>query len=261
MKKINSKFLLLFFIFLLVPAINFANPHNLLPRFPEIVFDTGNTNNYLIEELTCEAFINGNIAETESLVKIKNPTNKNTSASIKFRVFYPQGKRAVTIRIDGRNFRYSNKNNQYNLSLAPNQIATFHIKARVSANYSVNAVRKAIKAQEEKKSTFASDFAKYFNTEKYGKRFMMGALVSKWGIFPFSMDKVNIKVSAPTGFIITGQDENSWNTQDNGKLATFEFSSKGISDPSYQGVILPKKDLKDYLETQEILKLLKEKNR
>jgi hypothetical protein len=261
-KNLQTNFLIL--ILVLISSLCLGNPHNLLPRLPELIIQEGNSADYLVESLSVEATIENNVASTDTKVSIKNKTEKSTRALVKFRILYPTGKNPVSIKIDGKSFKYSAKNYLHELILAPKQSCTFEIKAQVSVNYSINAVRKALREEErakkKEKATFASDFAKYFNTEKYGKRFMMGSLVSKWGIFPLDMERVSIQIKAPSDFILVNHQEAQWKRQEMGKLASFEFSSTEPESMDYHGVLLPNEDLKEFLETQEVLKGLNSKN-
>jgi hypothetical protein len=266
MPFMKMKNLLTYFIFLLLLLVSstcLANPHNLLPRLPELIIQEGNTADYLIKEISSKIAIEDNLANTETHITLVNTTKKDAKALIKFRVLYPVGKSPVSIKVNGKNFKYSAKNYLHQLVLAPSESATFEIKARVSVNYSINAVRKALREEErarkKEKSTFASDFAKYFNTEKYGKRFMISSIVSKWGIFPLDVEKVNIEVKAPARFIQVNHQAEQWKQREEGKLQTFEFSSTDPENMRYQGVLLPQEDLKEFLDTQEVLKTLMQK--
>ena len=172
-------------------GLTFANPHNLLPRFPEIIIQQGMTEDYAVDSLIAIATIQDNYAHTVVNTDLRNISQTKAFTSVKFRILYPKNLSSVTIKINGSDFNYTPERNTYNFWLNPNEAVNFHIEADVSVNYSINAVRKALKEEEKAKknikTTFAEDFAAYFNTEKYGKRFMTGNIVSKWGIFPLSI--------------------------------------------------------------------------
>lgn len=246
-------------IFLTILLLNlacqtFANPHNLLPRFPEIIIQQGMTENYTVVSLTAIATIQDNHAQTIVNTDLKNISESKAFTSVKFRILYPKSSSSVKIKINGSDFNYSPQRNTYNFWLNPNETINFHIEADVSVNYSINAVRKALKEEEKAKknikSTFAEDFAAYFNTEKYGKRFMTGNIISKWGIFPLSIKNLEIAANTPPNMIIVSENNGVWNQKSRVKQNHFYCND---SKAYNSAVFLPEKDKNDFLETKKIL--------
>jgi hypothetical protein len=235
-------------------GLTFANPHNLLPRFPEIIIQQGMTENYAADSLTAIATIQDNYAHTVVNTDLRNISQTKAFTSVKFRILYPKNLSSIKIKINGSDFNYTPERNTYNFWLNPNEAVNFHIEANVSINYSINAVRKALKEEEKAKknikTTFAEDFAAYFNTEKYGKRFMTGNIVSKWGIFPLSIKKLEIAATTPPNMILVSENNEVWNQKSRVKQNHFYCND---SKSYNSAVFVPEKDKEDFLETQKIL--------
>ena len=252
MKQIQLALLLIFIAF--IPC--FADsPHNLLPRLPQIVFDKGTSDMFSVEELTANVDMELYNAKTELNLKLKNVSEKQIQIPLKFRVLYPTGKNPVKITINNKSIKYNQENPIEILKLSPNEIADISIQAYVSTDYSVNNIKKAIAAQENQKKsklqTVGESFARYFNQEIYGKRFMIGVPVSKWGIFPVNIKKAKIEITTSSDIIVISEKPEIWKqvSRKKGKKFICE-STEGFETT----VFLPAKDESAFKENLELLK-------
>lgn len=237
-----------------------SSPHNLLPRFPQLVFDKGTTDMFCVEELIAYADMQAYTAQTELSVKLKNVSEKQINLPIKIRVLYPTGKKSVSILVNNKTKEYKQENPTIDLSLAPNETTNISIKAHVSTDYSVNNIKKAIVAQENQKKsklqTFGESFARYFNQEVYGKRFIVGTLVSKWGIFPVDIKKSKIEVNASNDIVLISENSGIWKETSRKKGKKFICEA---TEGFETAVFLPEKDIEAFKENQQLIKQINKK--
>ena len=154
-------------------------------------------------------------------------------------------------------------------SLPPNEEITFEMNTNVYIYYSIDAVRRSLKRMEEeekqsgvrnaKKSTkakgqeLADSFLRFFKSnDRYGKRFQIGPLVSKWGLFPVDFEKINLEIKVPENFTIITSYENVWqDVTKSKKVITYKTTdTENYSD----AIFLPETDKEEQLKTMEILK-------
>ena len=254
--------------FILISNIAKADERNLLPRFPEIVIEKEYSQYFKVKDCKAKAVIESDYAVTELKAVLANISEKDISSSVKFRILYPTNISKIDIKINGKSFKYDPEQPRYSFSLKPNEEITFEMNAHVSVYYSIDAVRKAIKKKQEeeqpgvrdaKKSAkakgqdIANSFLRYFKSnDRYGKRFQIGPLVSKWGLFPVDFEKVNIEVKVPENFTIITSFENIWQDVTKNKK-TITYKTTDI-DNYNDAIFLPESEKEEQLATLEILK-------
>ncbi len=235
-----------------------ATSKNLLPRMPEIVIEKGYSDTFEVTDCKASAKIVNSDLSSNLKVTLKNVSEGLVKSSVKFRVLYPTSANAVNIKINGKKISFDRKNPRYSFQLESNAEIKFEISAKQSINYSVDSVRKALREREEglakagkSKKRFAFDeFTRFFDNEKFGKRFMVGPLVSKWGIFPVSFKDVKIEISVPKDFVIFSQFAKNWEEASNNANKTYVFNMIENFDAT---VFLPESDYKDFETRQKIL--------
>lgn len=232
-----------------------ASSKTLLPRFPEIIIEKGLSQNFLVSECKARCAINGNESDSSIWITLTNQSSDPIESSIKYRVLYPMGDSQTRIRANGKSISYDRKNPRLAFTLQPEESIKFEIHARSTINYSIDAVRKALREEKEesqskRKRFVLDDFTKFFSREKFGHRFMVGGIISKWGIFPLKFDKVDIEVIVPANFVLVASNEEEWDLRETGREKTFRFSK----DEGFNAaVFLPESDKEDFIKTQEIL--------
>ncbi len=232
-----------------------AQPRNMLPRFPELIIEKGLSESFEVSECAAKVDISGNDADSSLKVTIKNITDKPISSSIKYRVLYPAGESHVRIRVDGKSVSFDRANPRHAFELQPGAMINFEITARTSVNYSVDSVRKALRDQEDgnnkrKKGFLMEDFTRLFEREKFGRRFMVGPLVSKWGLFPVDFLKTSIEISVPSEFTMVSPNAEIWKESHSGN--TRVFKSEALENFA-AAVFLPEGDREDFIKTQQVL--------
>ena len=272
MKKLICKlfaFTLYVNIFFILSNRAFAEERNILPRFPEIVIEKEYSQYFKVKDCQAKAVIDNNIAVTKLKTVLANISEKDISSSVKFRILYPTSISKIDIKINGKAFKYDPEQPRYSFSLKPSEEITFEMNANVSIYYSVDAVRKSLKRMEEeekqsgvrnaKKSTrakgqeLADSFLRFFKSnDRYGKRFQIGPLVSKWGLFPVDFEKISLEIKVPDNFTIITSYENIWqDVTKSKKVITYKTTdTENYSD----AIFLPESDKEEQLKTMEILK-------
>ena len=244
-----------------------ATDHNILPRFPEIVIEKSYSQFFKVKECQANASIENDIAVTSLKAVLANISDKEISSSVKFRILYPTTINKISININGKPFKYEPEKPRYSFSLKPNEEIKFEMNANVYINYSIDAVRKAIKRMEEEEKSgvkdaksvknkgqdIANSFMRFFKSnDRYGKRFQIGSLVSKWGLFPVDFEKINIEIRVPENFTVITSFESSWQDMKKGKkLITYKTTD---TDNYSDAIFLPESDKEEQLKTMEILK-------
>lgn len=231
-----------------------AQPRNMLPRFPELIIEKGLSESFEVSECVARVNISGNNADASVKVQIKNVSDEAVNSSIKFRILYPASESQVRIRVDGKAIKFDRSDPRHAFELPPGGIISIEINARTSINYSVDSVRHALRDQESegkrKKGFLMEDFTKLFEREKFGRRFMVGSLVSKWGVFPVDFSKSSIEVSVPSEFVMVSANAEIWQQSQSGNTSIFK--SDAIENFS-SAVFLPEGDREDFIKTQQVL--------
>jgi len=254
---IRKTLLCLYILVLVAVAVNSAEAasRNLLPRFPEIVLEKGFSENFIVTECQAKVRIVDNEADSSIQLTIQNRSDKSLKSSVKFRVLYPTSANQVQIKVDGRAIGYERESPRHQFELASQQSINFHISARTSINYSIDGVREALRKEHEEKPEKGKKFdlsglLKLFDREKFGKRFMVGPLASKWGVFPLEFGKVQLEIIVPADFSMVSQVADQWETRRRGRETTYLFN--GVE--GFEGsVFLPETDREEFIQTQKVL--------
>ena len=244
-----------------------ATDHNILPRFPEIVIEKSYSQFFKVKDCQAKASIENDIAVTSLKAVLANIPDKEIASSVKFRILYPTSMSKISINVNGKSFKYDPENPRYSFSLKPNEEIKFEMNANVYINYSIDAVRKAIKRKEEEEKAgvrdaksvkekgqdIANSFMRFFKSnDRYGKRFQIGSLISKWGLFPVDFEKINVEIKVPENFTVITSYESSWQDAKKGKkVITYKTAD---ADNYSDAIFLPESDKEEQLATMKILK-------
>ncbi len=269
MKRVYHIFFILSCIlcFLFATVTAKATDHNILPRFPEIVIEKSYSQFFKVKDCQAKASIENDIAVTSLKAVLANVSDKEVASSVKFRILYPSSVSKITINVNGKSFKYDPENPRYSFSLKPNEEIKFEMNANVYINYSIDAVRRAIKRKEEEEKAgvkdarsvkekgqdIANSFLRFFKSnDRYGKRFQIGSLISKWGLFPVDFEKINVEIKVPENFTVITSSESAWQDVKKAKrILTYKTSdTENYSD----AIFLPEADKEEQLKTMEILK-------
>jgi hypothetical protein len=247
----------IYFIFFLVFAISPADSasRNLLPRFPEIVIEKGFSENFEITDCSAKVRIIDNDAQSNIKLTLKNRSAIELKSSVKFRILYPTSENQVRIKVNGSQIKYNRGSPRHSFVLPSQQSIDFEISAKTSVNYSKDSVREALRKESEEQQKKGKKFdlsglMKLFDREKFGKRFLVGPIASKWGVFPLDFQQVNIEVHVPSDFSIVSPETEKWSKKDKGKEISYSFkSTEGFAG----AVFLPENEKEEFIKTQEIL--------
>lgn len=232
-----------------------AAPRNMLPRFPELIIEKGLSENFKVTDCQAKVKISDNDADSTLKVSIINQGSTAVKSSVKFRILYPTAESQVRLRINGKQVSYSRANPRHEFELQPQETINIDLSARIQVNYSVDGVRKALREQEsdkdnKKKGFVMSDFTTLFEREKFGKRFMVGSLVSKWGVFPVEFANVSIEVAVPNDYSMVASSTETWKESRSGNSKVFLTTAM----ENFSGaVFLPEGDREEFIQTQKIL--------
>ena len=249
-------FLVITTIIIVTPRINAAT-RNMLPRFPEVILEKGFSSNFIVTDCNASARIYNDTAETNLKLTILNRSPKTIKSSVKFRVLYPTSNNQIRVKVNGRSIGYNRKSPRYKFTLESSKEISFEINAKTSVKYSVDNLRKSLREEYEnnrkKKKGKKFDLGglmKLFDREKFGRRFMVGPVASKWGVFPLEFGKVTIKVSVPDNFTLVAQNSDKWQVKKQGDEQYFTFNNvEGFAG----SVFLPENDKEDFIKTQKIM--------
>ena len=243
--------------------------HNVLPRFPEIVIEKEYSQYFKVSECTAKAEIRDEIASTKLVATLVNISDKEVSSSVKFRILYPTNINNISIKIDGKNFKYTAENPRYAFTLKAGESVNFEMKTNVSVNYSIDAVKKAIKQMEEEQKSggvrkvntsvkekgqaLADGFMKLFKAnDRQGKRFQISQLVSKWGVFPVDFEKLDLQIVVPEKFAVITDNESIWTRSSaHGGMVTYKTTDV---DYYMDAIFLPETDVEHQKATLRVLK-------
>ncbi|MDD3147336.1 MAG: hypothetical protein PHD82_08545 [Candidatus Riflebacteria bacterium] len=242
-------------ILVLTTSSLLAAPRNMLPRFPELVIEKGLSEFFQVTSCEGRVKVYGNDAESSLKVAVKNQGTSPVESSVKFRILYPTSENQVKVSVNGKNIGYRRDKARYTFTLQPDETIIFDMHAKVSINYSIDSVRKALHEQEQdepdkKRGFLVSDLSKLFEREKYGRRFMVGPLVSKWGIFPVNFSAVNLEIEVPDDFALVANASDTWH--ETRSRSSRVFKSTAV-DGFAGAVFLPETDREEFIQTQKIL--------
>jgi hypothetical protein len=205
---------------------------NLLPRLPELVIEKGFSGSFSVTACDAQAEVTGEEVSCRVRISLKNIGETPIDSSIKVRVLYPLSEHAVQLEVNGKPFRYSRKNPRLPLNLAPGEETTFVLKTRQGINYNLDALKKEDIEEPEgkdgKKKKLINfgigELTKLFERESFGRRFMIGPMVSKWGIFPVQFEQVSIQIDVPRDFAGVIAVPTGWQDQMRNNSRRFTFS-------------------------------------
>ncbi|HEY9071417.1 MAG TPA: hypothetical protein VIV61_14255 [Candidatus Ozemobacteraceae bacterium] len=243
--------LLLFFIGTAPEAV--AASRNLVPRLPELVLERGYSDAFQVVECEAKSRLTEETAESSVRVVLKNVSDARVQSSLKIRILYLTSESAAQLEVNGKPARYDRANPRVPFALEPGQEIALQLKARHGIQYSLESANReeapaALQDAAPKKRGFAlDDLTALFGNEKFGKRFMVGPLVSKWGIFPVDFRQVKISVTVPTEFDAILPNSSLWKSAGdrNGRTFTFE-GTEGFTG----AVFLPKTDAEQFRRVQ-----------
>lgn len=243
--------LLLWMALLAVPA---GAEKNLLPRLPELVIEKGYSDAFEVLECIASTEVVGETAHSSLKVVLKNVSGKPVASSLKIRALYLMGAHGATLKVNGKPQRYDRQNPRLSVSLAPEENLTVDIEARQNILYNLDALKKEPEANsrssgEKTGSRFAlDDFRKFFGRENFGRRLLVGPLVSKWGIFPVTFRQVRLEIRVPREFEGILPEGSSWQRTERSNTQVFRF--EGIE--GFNGaVFLPKQDAPAFRQMQD----------
>jgi len=231
-----------------------AASRNLLPRLPEFVLERGHSDAFQVVECEAKSRLLDETAESSVRIILKNVSGKPVESSLKIRVLYLTGDTAAQLEVNGRPVRYDRANPRLPFSLEPDQEITLQLKARHGIQYSLEAANReqqqqvALQDATPKKRGFALDeLRSLFDNEKFGKRFMVGPLISKWGIFPVDFRNVKISIVTPSDFDAILPDPSLWQSRRDGRNTTFTFEG---TDGFATAIFLPVADAEQFRQAQ-----------
>ncbi|HOY66979.1 MAG TPA: hypothetical protein PLP29_08820 [Candidatus Ozemobacteraceae bacterium] len=243
LRTLGSIALFLGFILSAAPEA-LAASRSLVPRLPELVLERGYSDAFQVIECEAKSRLTEETAESSVRVILKNVSEARVQSSLKIRILYLTSESAAQLEVNGKPARYDRANPRIPFALEPGQEIALQLKARHGIQYSLEAADREVSAPAlqdatpKKKRGFAlDDLTSLFDNEKFGKRFMVGPLVSKWGIFPVDFKQVKISVTVPTEFDAILPDSSLWKSSGdrNGKTFSFE-GTEGFTG----AVFLPK---------------------
>ncbi len=245
----NTLFFLISLFALIIINPSFATgTKNLIPRVPEFVIEKGFSDSFQVVECVANTQIANEEAESFVKIILKNISDKTIDTALKVRILYLSGDRAAQITVDGKPKNFDRKNPRIVLSLSPGQETELQVKAKHGIQYNLDAAKKEKPdfrpEPETKKWGFSmGNLARFFERENFGRRFMVGPLVSKWGIFPVEFKHIRVEITVPGDFagIFPNQEGmNAWQKKEKNNGTTFSFEGT----EGFSGVLfLPKKDL------------------
>lgn len=231
-----------------------AASRNLLPRLPEFVLERGHSDAFQVVDCEAKSRITGETAESIVRITLKNVSDGQVQSSLKIRILYLTSDTAAQLEVNGRPFKYDRGNPRLPFSLDPNQEITLQVKARHGIQYSLEAAtreqQKQVTLQDAapKKRGFAlDDLRSLFDNEKFGTRFMVGPLISKWGIFPVDFRNVKISIVTPSEFDAILPDPSLWKSQRDSRNTTFSFEG---TDGFAAAIFLPAAEAEQFRQAQ-----------
>jgi hypothetical protein len=227
-----------------VPTLLLAGSKNLTPRMPEFVIERGYSDAFQVVDCTGSSQIVDNTAESRVKIVLKNVTEKPIESAIKVRILYLLSENSAQLFMNGQAKHFDRKNPRIPFTLQPSQTVELEIKARHSIEFSLDTLKKEKEMEaagdgSKKKKFGFEDLKKFFDNEKFGRRFMIGPVVSKWGIFPVDFQRVQLMVSVPRDFTGVFPGKGTWKRSEKNNAVVFSFD--GLDE--YRGALfLPRTD-------------------
>jgi hypothetical protein len=235
--------LLSLFLLILGSTNLFASgERNLLPRMPEFIIERGYSDAFQVLECEGTSSIVNETAESRLRAKLRNISPEALATSIKVRILYLISDESAVVTVNGKRVPFSRKNPRIPLNLAPNEEIELMVTARHHIHYNLDAIKaESEKDKDKDKARFGlGDFARFFGKENFGRRYLIGTLVSKWGIFPVDFQKVEIRVVVPRDFVGIVPPNHHWEKKDSGNTRTYIFSgTQGFNGTMF----VPQQDL------------------
>lgn len=243
---------------LLTPAALWAEK-NLLPRLPEVVIEKGHSDSFEVVDCQATSQVMGEEAKTSLKVILKNVSSRPVESSLKIRALYLLGDHGASLSINGKPMRFDRRNPRFTFALEPGQELTVALEARQNILYNLDALKKE---EEENRRTRSSgrsspgksvqsafdSLKRFFGQENFGRRYMVGPLVSKWGIFPVPFRRVRLEITVPRDFEGVLPADSPWKRQERGASQVFTFEgTEGFSG----AVFLPRQDAAAFRKLQE----------
>lgn len=256
-KTVLVKLFFFLAVSILLTTIASASPRNLLPRLPELIIEDGLSSDFLVTNCSAEVHISGNEAQSRINVQIVSRSTEELTGSIKYRILYPISSSDIRIRANEQRIDFNPSNPRLGFILEPGEEINIDIRVRTSTNYSVDAVRRALRQEEEdrqgkrsRRGFALSDLARFFSRERFGNRFMVGPIISKWGIFPLEIQQASITLRIPSSYTLVTESPEIWEKTTSSNELVFK-----TTNPDYfsGAVFLPEDDKDDFIKTQEIL--------
>jgi hypothetical protein len=238
---------------LLVPRALWAEK-NLLPRLPEVVIEKGHSDSFEVVDCQATSQVVGEEARTSLKVILKNVSASPVASSLKIRALYLLGDHGASLSINGKPMRFDRRNPRFAFALEPGQELTVALEARQNILYNLDALKK--EEEEDRRSpspgrSVQSAFdglKRFFGKENFGRRYMVGPLVSKWGIFPVPFRRVRLEITVPRDFEGVLPADSPWKRQERGASQVFTFEgTEGFSG----AVFLPRQDAAAFRKLQE----------
>ncbi len=256
MKKNNLRYIFAMVLVALLALPAFSASRNLLPRFPEVVLEKGFSQNFQVTECQAKVRITEDEAQSSMSISLQNRSPEKIKSSVKFRILYPTSESQVSIKVDGKPIKYDRASPRHTFELDSNAVISFQVSAHTNINYSIDSVREALRKEhhdDEPKSGKKFDLGslmKLFDREKFGKRFLVGPLASKWGVFPLEFGKVQLEVIIPSDFVMVSSVAEKWKNRKTGREVIYTFKEV----EGFEGtVFLPETDRDEFVKTQKIL--------
>ena len=227
---------------------------NLLPRLPELVIEKGYSDAFEVVECVAKSRLVADGAESHLKVVLKNVSGKPVVSALKIRILYLLSDQAAEMSVNGKGSRFDRKNPRVAFSLQPNEELTVTLEARQNILYNLDALKQEQEgtrrdSKNGKDPLFTLDsLKKLFSQENFGRRYLVGPLVSKWGIFPVPFRQVKLDITVPHDFGGVFPDESLWKKTERGGSTVFSFEG---TDGFSGAVFLPKQDVDLFRKIQE----------
>ena len=220
---------------------------NLLPRMPELVIERGFSDAFQVTECEASTQLVNDESESQLRVVLKNITDKTIETAIKVRILYLLSDHSAQILVNGKHRSFERKNPRIPFTLGPGEMVDLQIKAKQTIQYNLDMIKKEtngtlLNGSEEKtpkKKFELNDLTSLFGKENFGRRFMVGPLVSKWGIFPVDFKQVHLTVTVPADFVGVFPTAGVWQKKEKNSSVVYSFEgTEGFTG----ALFLPKKD-------------------
>ncbi len=227
---------------------------NLLPRLPELVIEKGHSDSFEVVECSASSQVVGEVAQSSLKVILRNVSAKPVDSSLKIRTLYLLGEHGASMSVNGKPYRFDRRNPRLAFSLEPGQDLTVALETRQNILYNLDALKKEEEEDRRSRSPGKSvqnafdGLKRFFGHDNFGRRFMVGPLVSKWGIFPVPFRQVRLQITIPRDFEGVLPAESAWKRIERGQSQVFTFEG---TDGFSGAVFLPRQDVPAFKKLQE----------